>query len=115
MTEETGTLQVMGPYRLDRPMAKPDPCTVPLRGDVAHVGLAGTYFVPHYAVPVTHVVGPAGAKVCGSNQDGADCRAELEPGSTFDVLDVEGEFAWGCVTMSGPVGWVRLDSLGIAA
>jgi hypothetical protein len=37
-----------------RPCGKPDPASVPVRGDVAHIRLAGKVFVPHYVVPMPH-------------------------------------------------------------
>ena len=49
-----------GPFALAGPVARPDGA-LPLRGDLAHIGLAGKYFVPHYAVPQPRTVLPGGA------------------------------------------------------
>jgi hypothetical protein len=32
-------------------------------------------------------------------------------GDSFEVLDVAGGWAWGCLSLEGPVGYVRLDRL----
>jgi hypothetical protein len=35
----------------------------------------------------------------------------LLEGDSFEVLDVTREWAWGCLSLKGPVGWVHLDRL----
>ena len=32
-------------------------------------------------------------------------------GDSFEVLDVTGGWAWGCLGMNGPVGYIRVDRL----
>jgi len=36
------------------PSVTADPGCLPVRGDLAHIKLAGLCFVPHYAVPMPH-------------------------------------------------------------
>ena len=48
-------------YALTGPQPKAEPGRTPLRGDLAHIGLAGKFFVPHYAVPQPRIVMPGGA------------------------------------------------------
>ena len=112
-------IDVMGPFALDRAMAKPDAASVPVRGDLAHIALAGVHFVPHYAVPQTYAVGPSGADVTATTRADADVRGHLDAGATFAVLDVEGDHAWGCAGDSmgsfAPIGWVALDRLSLAS
>ena len=104
-----------GPYALAGPAEKPDPRSVPLRGDLAHIALAGRYFVPHYAVPQPRSVMPGGAPVMtGTGEDAAELCTLLE-GDSFEVLDVAGGWAWVCLSLEGPVGYVRLDRLEPAA
>ena len=100
-----------GPYALAGPVEKPDPQRVPLRGDLAHVALAGTHFVPHYAVPQPRTVMPGGAALRIAPQAGADELCSLMEGDSFEVLDVSGGWAWGCLSIEGPVGYVQLDHL----
>ena len=87
---------------------------VPVRGDLAHIAMAGKWFVPHYAVPMPHVVRAGGApllKVAG----GADVLEELAAGARFDVLEVSGGWCWGQAGEGGFVGYVATDKLDVAA
>ncbi|KLE33936.1 hypothetical protein AAW00_12060 [Aurantiacibacter luteus] len=82
-----------------------------MRGDLAHVGLVGTHFVPHYAVPQPRTVMPGGAPLLADARDGAEELCTLMEGDSFEVLDVAGKWAWGCLSLEGPVGYVRADRL----
>ncbi len=84
---------------------------LPLRGDLAHIGLAGKYFVPHYAVPQPRSVMPGGAALLAAPAEGAQELCTLLEGDSFEVLDVTGGWAWGCLGLGGPVGYVRVDRL----
>jgi hypothetical protein len=83
---------------------------LPVRGDLAHIKLAGRYFVPHYAVPMPHSV-IARASLRRSGKADADEICELPEGACFDVLDMAGGWAWGQYGEDGPVGYVRLSNL----
>jgi hypothetical protein len=99
-----------GPFALSGPVPRPAP-GLPLRGDVAHIGLAGKYFVPHYAVPQPRVVMPGGAELrTAATEDGA-VLCDLLEGESFGVLDVVGTWAWGSLSLAGPAGYVHLDRL----
>ena len=100
-----------GPYTLAGPAERPDPRRVPLRGDLAHIALAGRYFVPHYAVPQPRVVMPGGAPLLTANGLEGEELCTLMEGDSFEVLDVSGSYAWGCLGLDGPVGYVHLDRL----
>lgn len=100
-----------GPFALAGPAPKADARSVPLRGDLAHIGLAGKYFVPHYAVPQPRGVMPGGAALLAGPGDGAEELCSLMEGDSFEVLDVTGGWAWGCLGMNGPVGYIRVDRL----
>ena len=104
-----------GPYVLAGPAERPDSRSVPLRGDLAHIALAGRYFVPHYAVPQPRVVMPGGAPLLTATGEGGEELCTLMEGDSFEVLDVAGSFAWGCLGLDGPVGYVLLDRLEPAA
>lgn len=108
---ETWHKRAQGPFALAGPNARPDPRRVPLRGDLAHIGLAGTYFVPHYAVPQPRTVLPGGAALLAGTEPGSEPLCTLMEGDSFEVLDVSGGFAWGCLSLDGPVGYVHLDRL----
>lgn len=85
---------------------------VPVRGDLAHIRLAGQCFVPHYALPMPHRAEGVDAIVRdAANGAGAELHV-LAPGTVFNVLDIAGDWAWGQVEEDGPVGYVPLASLG---
>ena len=107
MTESTiptGQLALLGPAE------KLDAAHWPVRGDLAHVRLAGICFVPHYAVPMPHVLlSNAALKVTARGE--AETREELRAGETFNVLDIAGGWAWGQVGEDGCVGYLPLAAL----
>jgi hypothetical protein len=104
-----------GPFTLAGPVARPDPRRLPLRGDLAHIGLAGKHFVPHYAVPQPRIVMPGGAALLAEAEVGAEELCTLMEGDSFEVLDIAGTWAWGCLSLEGPVGYVHLDRLEVFA
>lgn len=104
-------VQVQGPYTLAGPITRPSPQSLPLRGDLAHIALAGKHFVPHYAVPQPRLVMPGGAALLASTEPGADELCTLMEGDSFEVLEISGGWAWGCLSLQGPVGYVHIDRL----
>ncbi len=114
MGDIEGELDALRPgvtFALAGPQPKADPSRTPLRGDLAHIALAGKFFVPHYAVPQPRVVMPGGAPLLTGTGEGAQELCTLMEGDSFEVLDVTGGWAWGCLSIDGPVGYVRLDRL----
>ena len=110
-TPDTLTTHPHGPYMLAGPVARPDPARVPIRGDVAHIGLAGRYLVPHYCVPQPRCVLPGGAPLLADPREDAAELCVLMEGDSFEVLDVTGQWAWGCLSLNGPVGYIHVDRL----
>jgi len=103
---------------LTGPSQNAAPEHLPVRGDLAHIRLAGQHFVPHYAAPMLHRASGAGASVHASASEDADVRAKLEPGTLFAVLDIAGQWAWGQVETddgNGAVGYVSMNELEQAA
>jgi len=84
---------------------------LPVRGDLAHIRLAGRYFVPHYAVPQPRRVIPPEAVLRAGGNAQADAVETLAGGTVFNVLDIAGGWAWGQVGEDGFVGYVELASL----
>lgn len=100
----TGQLTLSGPSRCL------DAANWPVRGDLAHVRLAGICFVPHYAAPMPRaLVRDAGLKIAASED--AETRQELSAGTEFNVLDISGGWAWGQVGEKGCVGYLPMDVL----
>ena len=83
----------------------------PVRGDLAHVRLAGRVFVPHYAVPMERRIVAAGAALRVAGALDAELREQLAGGTIFNVLDMSGGWAWGQLGEDGFVGYVPLDAL----
>ena len=100
-----------GPYALTSPLPREDFSALPLRGDVAHIGLAGRFFVPHYAVPQPRLVLPGGARLMSGNAEDAEEICTLMEGDSFEVLDIAGSWAWGCLSLQGPTGYIHIDRL----
>ncbi len=103
-------------FAMTGPMVITDPAHTPVRGDLAHVRLAGKFFVPHYAVPANYRVVAGGAQLLSSLRSDAEVLGQLAPGNLFEVLDVAGGKAWGqaggaAADVNGPVGYVSMDQL----
>jgi hypothetical protein len=94
------------------PMRIADPRHTPVRGDLADIRLAGSYFVPHYAVPQLRRIGSERAALVTAARIDADVLETLDPGSAFGVLDISGGWAWGQAGgENGAVGYVAIDQL----
>lgn len=103
-----------GSYALTGPGVTAETGHLPVRGDLAHIKLAGRYFVPHYAVPMPHAA-KAGAVLRRADKASAESVCTLVAGDVFDVLDIAGGWAWGQLGgrfgSEGPVGYVAVDEL----
>ena len=100
-----------GQLSLSGPAEKLDSAHWPVRGDLAHIRLAGRCFVPHYAVPMERTIVAAGANLLALNDAAAEVREALNGGTLFNVLDMTGGWAWGQVGEDGFVGYLPLTAL----
>ncbi len=100
-----------GQLCLSGPAEKLDAAHWPVRGDLAHIRLAGRCFVPHYAVPMERTIVAAGANLLALNDAAAEVREALNGGTLFNVLDMTGGWAWGQVGEDGFVGYLPLTAL----
>ncbi len=100
-----------GQFSLAGPAEQLDAAHWPVRGDLAHVRLAGKCFVPHYAVPMAYTVAACGARLLAEPRPESDLRAELGGNSAFNVLDITGDWAWGQIGEDGFVGYVPVAAL----
>lgn len=99
-----------GSFTLSGPGATAEAGHLPVRGDLAHINLAGRYFVPHYAVPMPRRIGTKAALRKAAKPE-AEQVCALPEGASFDVLDISGDWAWGQYGEHGPVGYVPLGHL----
>lgn len=100
-----------GPLRLAGPLARPEPGTVPLRGDLAHIALAGTHLAAHYVIPHVRKIGPQEALLYLASRDDSEEVMRLAAGTEVEVLDVAGEWNWVCLGPQGPSGYIKANCL----
>ncbi len=100
-----------GQLALTGPSEKLDAAHWPVRGDLAHINLAGRCFVPHYAVPMPRVIAAGGSPLRSVGNAEAPVMEELAGGTLFNALDMAGGWAWGQVGEDGLVGYVPLTAL----
>lgn len=100
-----------GVLGLKGPVEKPVPGTLPLRGDLAHIALAGSHLAAHYVIPHVHTIGGVGACLRLNPRSDAEVFVTLAAGTRFELLDVAGEWVWGCPGPQGPSGWCRASEL----
>ena len=100
-----------GVLGLKGPVAKPEPGTLPLRGDLAHIALAGKHLAAHYVIPHVKLVVGSGQRLSLAPSDDSDALLELNAGEAIEVLDVSGNWAWVTKGPSGPSGYLRISVL----
>lgn len=100
-----------GNLGLTGPVQKPAPGTLPLRGDLAHIALAGTHLAAHYVIPEIRIVGPDGVDVMETTRDDSAIITRFEAGARIEALDIAGEWVWGCLGPEGPSGYMKADCL----
>ena len=100
-----------GVLGLKGPVTKPAPGTVPLRGDLAHIALAGVHLAAHYVIPFERIVGAGGADVTENTRDDSPILHHFEAGTRIEVLDAAGDWVWGCLGPDGPSGYIKASCL----
>lgn len=100
-----------GVLGLKGPVEKPAPGALPLRGDLAHIALAETHLAAHYVIPQVRAVGGAGSGLRLAPREDSEVFARLAPATRFELLDIAGEWVWGCPGPQGPAGWCRASEL----
>ena len=100
---------------LKGPVDRPAPGTLPLRGDLAHIALAGRYLAAHYVIPQLRRVGSEAVTLKIAMRDDADDGATIDAGAEIELLDCAGDWAWIACGPEGPSGYVRLGALAPAA
>jgi len=103
-----------GVLGLAGPVAKPAPGTLPLRGDLAHMALAGTHLAAHYVIPHQRHIGASGASLHLAPRADAEAHHQLAAGMAVELLDIAGEWAWVCLGPEGPSGYCLTAQLASA-
>jgi hypothetical protein len=78
------------------------------------VRLAERVFAPHYAAPMPRTVTRA-VTLRAARPSDSEVLAQLDPGDSFEVLELAGGNAWGVAPGIGLVGYLDADSLAEAA
>ncbi|UIP06507.1 hypothetical protein LY632_12565 [Erythrobacter sp. SDW2] len=102
-----------GQLALIGPVARPEPGTLPIRGDVAHIALASRYLVPHYVVPQVIEVARGPAPILLAMDEASEAVAELGTGEAFEALDITRNWVWGTCGSEGPSGYVARSAFDI--
>lgn len=100
-----------GVLGLTGPVERPAPGTLPLRGDLAHIALAGQHLAAHYVIPEVRALGDHGAELRLLPREDSEVLQRLPAGAQFEVLDIAGEWVWGCLGPDGPSGYCRIGDL----
>lgn len=96
-----------GDLSLSGPVKRPEPGTLPIRGDVAHIALARRYLVPHYVIPKSTTIASGPATLHLSMDEASRVLLTLSAGDAFEALDVSDNWVWGACGPEGPSGYVK--------
>lgn len=100
-----------GPFCLLGPLAYPEPGQLPLRGDLAHIALAGTHLAAHYVIPIAGQIGAQDITLKHGPRDDADDHCTLAAGTAVEILDEAGAWVWLCTSKYGPAGYCLKSDL----
>ncbi len=104
-----------GDLGLKGPVEKPAPGTLPLRGDLAHIALAGTHLAAHYVIPGSALVRSEETAMHSLARDDSEVTLILDRGAALEVLDAGEEWTWCCLGPAGPSGYVLTRALDLGA
>lgn len=100
-----------GPHCLKGPIAHPAPGQLPVRGDLAHIALAGTHLAAHYVIPQLGTVCAAGTAMLLMPSDDSETVTQLDANTAVEILDTAGDWVWICLGADGPAGYCRKNAL----
>ena len=111
MSDQASYTLPSGIIGLAGPVEKPEAGTLPLRGDLAHVALAGRFIAVNYVVPLPRRIGNEDVLLKLAMRDDAEDGATLAAGSPVELLDSAGGWAWIACGPDGPSGYAPVDAL----
>ncbi len=90
---------------------RPEPGTLPLRGDLAHIALAERYLAAHYVIPTLAKIGATPQQFHLQPRDDAKHGASVAAHQSIEILDLLGDWCWACFGPEGPSGYLKLSAL----
>lgn len=90
---------------------RPEPGTLPLRADLAHIALAQRFLTVHYVIPHMRTIGAVDTALMLAPRADSQVLVTLQAGSAIEALDCSGRWCWVCRGPEGPSGYVPVDSL----
>jgi len=90
---------------------RPEPGTLPLRADLAHIALAHRFLAVHYVIPQIRTIGPEDTPLMLAPREDSEVLVTLPAGTAIEALDCSGAWCWVCRGPEGPSGYVPVTSL----
>lgn len=90
---------------------RPEPGTLPLRADLAHIALAHRFLAVHYVIPQIRTIGDSATQLLLAPRADSDVLQTLPAGTAIEALDCSGGWCWVCRGPEGPSGYVPVASL----
>jgi len=90
---------------------RPEPGTLPLRADLAHIALAHRFLAVHYVIPQIRMIGPEDTPLMLAPREDSEVLVTLPAGTAIEALDCSGAWCWVCRGPEGPSGYVPVTSL----
>lgn len=90
---------------------RPEPGTLPVRADLAHIALAHRFLAVHYVIPQIRTVGTSDTPLMLTPRADSQVLQTLAAGTAIEALDCSGGWCWVCRGPEGPSGYVPVASL----
>lgn len=90
---------------------RPEPGTLPLRADLAHIALAHRFLAVHYVIPQIRTIGASDTALLLNPRADSEELVTLPAGSAIEELDCSGGWCWVCRGPEGPSGYIPAASL----
>jgi cell wall-associated NlpC family hydrolase len=88
-----------------------DPRLTAAQADLASAALEGVVRAPRFVEPAPHRVTAASTPLRATPDDGGEQVDQLIFGERFEVLETQGDLAWGQASRDGYVGWTPTEAL----
>jgi hypothetical protein len=90
---------------------RPEPGTLPVRADLAHIALAQRFLAVHYVIPQIRTIRETDTPLMLAPREDSQELVSLPAGSQVEALDCSGGWCWVCRGPDGPSGYIPMASL----